>query len=564
MKKWKRSLCFTLTTSLLLGMLASCTTETATTTTGDSGSSSTNSNQATDSSTSVDMERLSITYWDAFCPDMEPDSYTESLIEAQFPVDIVVNRSDNTNTSQVNSLLTASKLPDVFWYEGSSAFMESLDLTRTIPREMVEEYAPSFIEIYDTYPTIYTSIMDIDHTDEFFALNGATEQSAAIAGSLYADFYRYDWIENLGIDLGVNVTQISDNFYVADNGLTLDKFEEVMEGFTNGDPDGNGVDDTYGASFEVMTRFELLFSGFGINSGVNEQDGKAEQHYATEGFKDFSMWFSDLFSKGYFDEDFFYQDRTARWEKVNNEEVGYFLESSIAINSWASDRPPLSLIAENPEATFLITPGLSDNNGQGTMIKNAMPTFGRLCYINKDVDDEKLAMILQVLEYINFGEDKLSFWFGEEGVDWTFDENNAVEVLNPLAAAEKGARVFVQNVQVEDLFKAVSVEEVFKAGADFWLYDDCIWRENDREQYQYKLDLLGKTQYDDLALIYNGACVGVYRKYFEDWVYNGLDVEASWDDYMAELDEAGYHIMMDELDTVEPLEDMILNFTSGY
>lgn len=87
--------------------------------------------------------------------------------------------------------------------------------------------------------------------------------------------------------------------------------------------------------------------------------------------------------------------------KVNQEEYGYFLEFSIAINSWASDTPPLSLLETNPEATFLITPGLSDNNGQGTMIKNAIPTSGHLCYISKHVDDEKLAMLLQVLEHIN-------------------------------------------------------------------------------------------------------------------------------------------------------------------
>lgn len=188
-----------------------------------------------------------------------------------------------------------------------------------------------------------------------------------------------------------------------------------------------------------------------------------------------------------------------------------------------------------------------------------MPTYGRLCYISKNVDDEKLAMILQVLEHINFGEDKISLWFGEEGVDWKYNDLGKVEVINQLATGENGARVFVQNVQTDELFNAVSVEPVFEAGSDFWLYD-CIWRENDREQYQYKLDMYNETDYAEMVTLYDMACTNIYRKYFEDWVYNGLDVESSWDDMLQELSDAGYYTMMNELDSIEPLDVMILNF----
>ncbi len=514
------------------------------------------------STSSVNQEPLQITYWDAFCETMLPNSYCETLIESKFPVDIIVDRASNTNVNQVIQLLTKDNVPDIFWTSEPSSLIESFGITRSIPREMVEEYAPSFIELFEASPAIYTTIMKPDTPDEFFALNGTAEQTSAVAGSLYADFYRYDWIENLEIDLGVNVTQISDHFYVADNGLTLDKFEEVMEAFTYGDPDDNGIDDTYGASFENMARFDLLYSGFDMIAGINESNGRAEYFYATDNFKDFSIWFSDLFSKGYFDEEFFYQDRTDRWEKVNNEEVGYFLESSIAINDWASDRPPLTLIEKNPDATFLITPGLSNADGKGTMIKNAIPTYGRLCYIGKDVDDETLILILQMLEYMNFGEDNMSFWFGEEGVDWDYNDDGSVNNISNLAMTEKGSRIFTQNVMVGELFQAISIGPIFAKGADFWLYD-CIWRENDREQYEYKLDLLKETNFDATSLLYNDTCTLIYKKYFEDWVYHDLDVEDSWERYMADLDSAGYNIMMNELNQVEPLEKMILDFISN-
>lgn len=555
----EKKLSLMLSVSMMLGLFAGCSTTTSNTT-GNTGSGSESKTETGDAASSSE-DLLKISYWDGLATDMVDGSYCETLIEDKFPVDIDFSLVDSQVPSQVANLLTGGGHPDVFWYDGDPTFVRNLGITRTIPREMVEEYAPSFIDLYDEYPTIYTSIMDYENTDEFYALNGATDQAAAVAVSLYADYYRYDWIEALGLDLGMEITQITEDFYVADRGPTLEEFQLIMDGFTNGDPDGNGVDDTYGASFEYMYRFDLLYSAFGMVNGVNEFQGEAEMFYAMDNFKEFAIWFQDLFAQGYIDENFLFQDRSARWDQVNQELCGYFLESSIAVNSWASDRPPLSLLETNPDAKFLITPGLSDEEGNGTMIKNAMPTFGRLCYISDSVDDETLILILQMLEYINFGEDTISFWFGEENVDWKYNDEGKVEEINVLASAEKGARIFVQNVQIGELFEAITFQEVFEAGRDFWL-NDCIWREDGREQYQYKLDLLGETEYKEIASEYSSACIAVSYDYFERWVYDGLDVEDSWQEYLEALEAAGYHLMMSELDDVEPLEEMILNFIS--
>lgn len=502
-----------------------------------------------------EVEIVEITFWDCYSSNMQEGSYAESLVESALPVDIQVNNTLHTQMVQVMNLFTDKKIPDVMWYNGNSQKMLERGLTRTIPYDMVKEYAPSFLTVYEENPTLYTTIVDLEDSDNFFALSGVREQETRVANSVYADYFRYDWIQALDIDLGVNVTQISDQFYVADNGLTLEKFEEVMEAFTYGDPDGNGVDDTYGASFESMLRFDLLYSGFNFINGVNESDGEAELYYTTDEFKEFVLWFQEMFSKGYIDENFFYQQREDRWATVENNGCGYFLESSIALNSWAMDRPPLSM--SGTDATFLITPGLSNNEGQGTMIKNAMPADGYLCYISNNVDDEKLKVILQTLEYMNFGQDNISLWFGKEGEDWKWE--GEFEDISALEIAEEGARVFTQHVQRGRLFEAVNLQPIFQAGSDFWL-DECLWRDGQREQYQYKLDLESETQYSALSGEYSEGCVAIMEEYFEKWVYEGLDVEESWEEYLFELDDNGYQEMMRELDKVEPLEDMILRY----
>ncbi len=540
-----------LATTLLLSNLASCATQESQTLPG-----AENAPTVEDS-----IERMTISYWDLKCNEMDKDSYTESLIEAAFPVTMEMNYTDSQNPAHVMRLLEEGSFPDVFWFTGEMGFVESFELSRSIPREMVAEHAPSLLALYEENPALYSAITTPGHTDEFFALTGYMESSTAIANSQYADYYRYDWMEALGMELPMEVTQITENLYVAERGFTLSEFEEVMEAFTYGDPDGNGEDDTFGASFDQMMWSDLLYSGFGMISGVNEVAGKAEMHYASPAYRDYVSWFQDMYSKGYFDENL-NQSRQERWEVVNQEKAGYFLESTMALNSWASNRPPLTLLERNPQAKFLITYGLTQEDGSSVMKKSALPSNGQRCYISKEVDDEKLAMILQIIEYANFGEENFSFWYGEEGVDWEQDQEGTVTELNPMVIGEKGTKIFIQNIHHGELFIQASLQENFLAGADFWLGDDCQWRSTQREQYEYKQDLFGETGYQEWKNLNEGACLQINQEYFQAWVLEGLSVEDTWEEYLLALEEAGYREMMAELDQVAPLAEVIESFVS--
>lgn len=46
----------------------------------------------------------------------------------------------------------------------------------------------------------------------------------------------------------MNVEQISDNIYVADDGIELSKFLEIMDAFVNKDPNHTGARDTVGVT----------------------------------------------------------------------------------------------------------------------------------------------------------------------------------------------------------------------------------------------------------------------------------------------------------------------------
>ncbi|MCD7805845.1 MAG: ABC transporter substrate-binding protein, partial [Lachnospiraceae bacterium] len=73
--------------------------------------------------------------------------------------------------------------------------------------------------------------------------------------------YRTDWAEKLDVVLPENAT--------------YDDVYELMYAFTYGDPDGNGVDDTYGLEMigDYMGTFDIIPPGFGCGNGWAEVDG---------------------------------------------------------------------------------------------------------------------------------------------------------------------------------------------------------------------------------------------------------------------------------------------------
>jgi len=79
---------------------------------------------------------------------------------------------------------------------------------------------------------------------------------------------RYDWLENLGLK----------------EPKTLDDYYEVLRAFTYDDPDGNGLDDTYGLGIGY-TLYDLssFFGAYGLVRGFAEDaSGKLYSPFATE------------------------------------------------------------------------------------------------------------------------------------------------------------------------------------------------------------------------------------------------------------------------------------------
>ncbi|MEG0692736.1 MAG: hypothetical protein RR444_06605, partial [Oscillospiraceae bacterium] len=277
----------------------------------DAQTSSKDSSPVSDAKPEVKQEISFYSYW---CGELDDGSYVEKLIEDAVGIEIKVRKVDNNNPDQVNMMLASDDMPDCGWFDKYPAEMYKQELVRNIPRDMVKQYAPSFIKEYDKNPILYAQSLAQKDENQFQFLPGIADDMTQFFFN--NDYYRYDWIENAGIDLGVNVEKISDNIYIADDAISLDKFREIMTAFVKNDPDKSGKADTIGASIDGVKK-PALFSGFDFIWGKNNVDGKAQEWFATPGFKDYLKFMQQLYKDGLVDKEVMTQDRNACWEKVN-------------------------------------------------------------------------------------------------------------------------------------------------------------------------------------------------------------------------------------------------------
>lgn len=501
-----------------------------------------------------------ITYTGYWCySDYEDGSFAEKMIEDALNINLTVEKAETTDT--IDLLLASGEMPDCMWTEEKTlSWMQDQELIRTIPKEMVEKYCPLLLNYYDENPLIYKMVLNPENEEEFLYLAGLTFQF--VDYYLPGDCYRYDWIENLGIDLGVNVEQVSDRLYVADNGIELSKFAEIMDGFVNKDPDGNGKNDTLGATAPDwgVGNIGQFYSAYGFAKEINNVNGRAEHSYAMEEYKEFLKGFQDLYARNLIDPEIISLDRTLAWDKINTGAAGYWLTSINTLNSWAVDRPPLTLFDRDPNAKILITPGIRPDGGEVRAAVNPTPAYGRF-FVNRDVDDEKLAKILQFFNYSILGNgDKeivASLFFGEKDVDWKWDEAKETPIkINNLNSGDKGTWSFSQFGQTEEVTQWIGEEELFRAGGKYWsAKDGGSWLK--WQHRPYKEDLANETKYGDIFQKIRGDLDAYVSNYRTQAILGQIDIDSTWDSYLAELDRLGYNTMMDELEKIPPIEEMI-------
>ncbi|GHV26689.1 sugar ABC transporter substrate-binding protein [Clostridia bacterium] len=117
-----------------------------------------------------------------------------------------------------------------------------------------------------------------------------------VASARVAMLYRADWLENLGMEPPTTVAE----------------YYEMVKAFTENDPDGNGIKDTYGFAYIDDANKELNFAGLDTLAVANgapnhwgyDAEGKILPYFMFDEYVDTLKLFKDMFDNGYMNNDF--------------------------------------------------------------------------------------------------------------------------------------------------------------------------------------------------------------------------------------------------------------------
>jgi len=485
-------------------------------------------------------------------------AFTQEIIEKELGIKLTPMFL-TFNTEQLNILIASDSLPDCFWiYDPDPIELYyKQEVVRTIPLDMMKKYAPTYLTYYDKYPILWVQSLLKGSDSELVTISGVTETYTDKL-YLYNDFYRYDWLMNTGVDLEVNIEKIADSMYIADKAVAPSKFKEMLDAFVNGDPDGNGIKDTIG--LVKMNINQCVLPGFGIGPTDVEVNGQLEMYYATEPYKNMLIYLADLYKNGLLDQEILTQNRSVAWEKMVNNKAGVCSESTNSLNPWAMDRPPLSVLAVNPDYEFLMVPGLRDENGGFGNAGFQSPNYGWF-YVNRKVtDDYKLQKILEFVEFACFarGDQELSatMYYGEKGVYWEFDDKGVPQMLKEDYPSGYGSGVFgSEYAEVGFIWDWITLLPLFNAGAKYYVGENGIW--NKYIKTPERFDPLGETNIIEVKTAVQTNINDVVSTFRSNVILGTVDVEAQWDQYTKDLNNAGYDKLMAEMRKMKPYEELI-------
>lgn len=241
-------------------------------------------------------------------------------------------------------------------------------------------------------------------------------------------FYRSDWAESLGLTTPASPQEVND----------------MLVGFTNGDPNGNGNKDTWGMgrfNSGWLTWDNILASYmFNVPNGWRlNDDGTLTNAVETEEFAAAIEFLTQLYSNGAYHPDAAAMTFADAQNNFIAGSTGLHYEGFLSFYGQGS--VTFRAQEQNPagRTTPLIPPSV--NGGPGT-VYNETGFFGYTGIPSSlDGNEERIGELLRILDYLAspFGSEEANFLSaGIEGVHHKLDPETGARLTNDLLRTEKG------------------------------------------------------------------------------------------------------------------------------
>ena len=369
---------------------------------------------AQNSQTSSMDKKVTIIYYHNSSQARQPEDKDDILkvLNKKFNMDLKINVITSEYTSKLNLEVSSGNTPDIMMVSAAE-FKGLLGQGMLLP---LENYIAKMPNVLKRYPEILTDkTLRVDGHIYFLAGHVTEDKMVKSYASLWV---RKDWLNKLGLAVPT----------------TLEEFKQVAIAFTKKDPDGNGVNDTFGFSGmgnepDVMNDpLYPILGAFGTgNSTFILQNGKLVFCPATEQYKNALKWMAEFIATGAVDPDLMLiKSYDQIREKVYRNQVG------MIYMTWAEFvKPPYDKIMKDmtPKAEWIqINPPKGPNGVSNDSVYRiaGYMSSGRVLSADLVKDPVKLDRILKYLDYIVYGEGLDLVCYGIEGVHYNKVGNKIV------------------------------------------------------------------------------------------------------------------------------------------
>lgn len=270
-------------------------------------------------------------------------------------------------------------------------------------------------------------IWDSEKYPNLSQMNKSVAESLSVDGKLiaiprtrdigrYGLAYRQDWADKVGI---------------SEEPKTVDDVYDMLYKFTYEDPDGNGVDDTYGMEMTSYTGpFDIIQTWFGCGNGWAEVDGKLVPVHMQSEYMDALNWIKKVYDDGLMPADWAVRT-TDTWS--NGCKTG---ESGVYIDVMDGGRRIWDyFVAEATYTPSVVNPDEpASMNLLGAVNGKTLATSGYNGYFTLSASTcdtpEKIEAALTLLDKLNDNDTRLLVEYGIEGVNWEKGEDGSLVDLD--------------------------------------------------------------------------------------------------------------------------------------
>ena len=330
--------------------------------------------------------------------------------------------------TMLNQLFGAGEVPDMFIH-----FKEEPAYSKWLK----EEYLFDFAEYINDYPALKKNFTALgsESTVKNFLGGGYYSfpivlYSNANSGELFtqiAMYYRRDWYQAL-VNKGWTPSSGRALKDPEDPTFDYNNFYDLCEGFTNGDPDGNGANDTtgYGLNkdsgiywwYPLLNMHNVHEEGWEYNTST----GKWEPEILTERGKNAVMWIADMYDKGFIPSNYntttTYEQAKADFCSGKSGIVCYNAIPTVPEGIIENMKDFVGTVANTTSVGDVVRgmPVITGIDGQ-KRIQGAVNNYGYLA-INNDISENKKRKIMEFMNWVLSEEGDTVLTWGIEGEHW--------------------------------------------------------------------------------------------------------------------------------------------------